>query len=88
MVPGEIRAPCGAFGVPIGQAVGDPIAAVACVLVSTVPAVQRVLKTVPVPTADWAWIIGLALLGALSFSLLGGLIPSRAPQATLKKATL
>ncbi len=62
--------------------------AVACVLVSTVPAVQRVLKTVPVPTADWAWIIGLALLGALGFSLLGGLIPSRLPQATLKKATL
>lgn len=62
--------------------------AVACILVSTVPAVQRVLKTVPVPTGDWAWIIGLAALGALSFSLLGGLIPSRIQQPTTKKVLL
>ena len=62
--------------------------AVACILVSTVPAVQRVLKTVPVPTGDWAWIIGLAALGALSFPLLGGLIPSRIQQPSTKKVLL
>ncbi|GBF04459.1 cation-transporting ATPase [Deinococcus aerius] len=55
---------------------------VTCALAVSVPGVQRVLKTVPIPSSDWAWVIGLALLGALAFSLLGILIrPGRTAHA-------
>jgi P-type Ca2+ transporter type 2C len=42
---------------------------VAMVLAVSVPAVQEVLKTVPITTADWAWVIGLALGSGLIFDL-------------------
>ena len=41
----------------------------ACVLVVSVPAVGRVLKTVPISSLDWGWVIGLGLAAGLVFDL-------------------
>ena len=41
----------------------------ACVLVVSVPEVGRVLKTVPISSLDWGWVIGLGLGTGLVFDL-------------------
>jgi len=43
---------------------------VAMVLVTTVPSIQRVLKTVPITSMDWIWVVGLALAGGMLAALL------------------
>ncbi|CAM3448390.1 Cation-transporting P-type ATPase [Deinococcus saxicola] len=68
------RVPLGAFFANWVITLWTLAVIVTCGLAVSVPGVQRVLKTVAIPAQDWAWVIGLALLGALAFSLLGGLI--------------
>lgn len=72
------RVPLGAFFANRVITLWTLAVIVTCALAVSVPGVQRVLKTTAIPAQDWAWVIGLALLGALAFSLLGGLIrPAR-----------
>lgn len=57
---------------------------ITCVLVTNVPAVQQVLKTVPIPAPEWAWVFGLSILGATLFSLLGSMVRPTAQLAVQK----